>query len=140
MGRTPLHVAVSCGCLETCALVVRTCKDNLNSVDIFGQTALDNAIMVGEKAIAALLESNGGLRGDHAQLAPLHQLTLERVQREEQQHRQQRRMDIQQSLPERQVVEATSQQCSRVVCSGATPCCASCNMSWPTVAKILLKI
>jgi hypothetical protein len=112
-------------------------------VDIFGQTALDNAIMVGEKAIAALLESNGGLRGDHAQLAPLHQLTLERVQREEQQHRQQRRMDIQQSLPERQVVEAgqlvnSAHEWFVVVRLPAV--LHDLDMSWPTVAKILLKI
>jgi hypothetical protein len=130
MGRTPLHVAASRGCLETCALFVRTCKSNLNSVDYFGQTALDNANMLGEKAIAALLESNGGLQGNHN--SPQHQETLHQIMNEQQNRKLRWREEVQSLLPERKVVESATLVNSAlewfvVVCLPATVCAFIAN-------------
>lgn len=105
-GRTPVHVAASCGCLETCALIVRECKGNLNVVDVFGNTALDDALMVGERAIAALLESNGALRGGDPALEGQHARTLAWAAEQEGVRRAARRQEILESLPESRLVDA----------------------------------
>jgi hypothetical protein len=132
MGRTPLHVAASRGCLETCALFVRTCNRNLNSVDYFGQTALDNANMLGEKAIAALLESNGGLQGDHHCVSPQHQETLHQIMNEQQNRKLRWREEVLSLLPERKVVESAKLVNSAlewfvVVCLPETVCAFVAN-------------
>lgn len=41
---------------------------NINPVDGYGSTPLDNAHIVGDTAVAALLEEQGGLRGSHESL------------------------------------------------------------------------
>ena len=71
MGRTVAHVAASCGCLETCALLARSYKARLNLVDVFGDTPVDNAVSRGEDAIAALLRRVGVLSGADPALAGL---------------------------------------------------------------------
>jgi hypothetical protein len=68
-------------------------------VEYLGQSALDNATMLGESLIPALLESNCGLQTDHHR----YQNTLQWIRKEEQ--KQHCGEEVQSWFPDRQVTE-----------------------------------
>jgi hypothetical protein len=75
------------------------CNDNLKLVEYFGPSALDNATMLGESLIPALLESNCCLQTDHYR----HRNTLQWIRNKEK--KQHCGEEVQSWLPDRQVTE-----------------------------------
>lgn len=67
-GRTPLHVAATCGAVRTCDGIVEATTEGINRTDIFGTTALDNARAKKQDAVEAIILAKGGLPGDDPSL------------------------------------------------------------------------
>ena len=76
-GSTPLHVAARCGALRIVDAICRAQPAALNSVDVRGNTPLDNAVAAGKRAAEAALQAAGGLPGPHPSL----QAEQERMQK-----------------------------------------------------------
>ena len=106
MGRTVAHVAATCGCLETCALLARSYQARLNLVDVFGDTPFDNAVARGEDAIASLLKRVGVLSGADPALAGYQDKACERQRDLLQALRLHRKEGVLANLPEEQIAES----------------------------------
>lgn len=61
-GRTPLHVAAASNSIESTLLLINQ-KVNLNVLDIFGHTPLDDARRQRHAAVISVLEASGALPG-----------------------------------------------------------------------------
>lgn len=68
-GRTVLHVAATNKALEVVSMICKIKTSDVNPIDGYGNTPLDNARMVGSAPIAALLERAGAKSGSDPALA-----------------------------------------------------------------------
>eukprot|EP00892_Ulva_mutabilis_P004198 jgi/Ulvmu1/214/UM001_0218.1 len=101
-GRTALHVAATCGSIEVVSIICKLPSADINPVDGYGSTPLDNARMVGDLATAALLEESGGLPGSHESLHARVHDTKAWVQQEHKAQQQKRWREVLSALPEEQ--------------------------------------
>lgn len=99
-GRTALHVAATCGSIEVVSVICKSCTADVNPVDAYGSTPLDNAKMVADVAVVALLQEAGGLCGSDASLASRFQETRAWIQQQETRQQEHRRNEIRSELPE----------------------------------------
>lgn len=67
--RTPLHVAASHGCVESVSWMSTLSDVDVNAMDAFGMTPLDDAVSHNQAVVVVLLELRGALRADHPTLA-----------------------------------------------------------------------
>lgn len=107
-GRTALHVAATCGAVETVSVMRKFEACDINPVDSFGHTPLDNAHMKNQRAIAALLEEAGALPGSDPSLAARAEEVREWMQTSEAERRTKRMEEVMASLPEEQAVQAST--------------------------------
>lgn len=78
---------------------------DLNPVDSFGSTPLDNALMKNQRAIAALLEEAGGLSGSHPLLATKAEEEKASIRASEEERRTKRQEEVLAGLPEQTAVQ-----------------------------------
>ena len=84
-GRTPLHTAITCRALRTADALLHKQPELAHSVDVFGNSPLDNAIIQNYEVGIALIKRVGGLSGSDPKMAKVAQTTLawQRTQREQ---------------------------------------------------------
>lgn len=107
-GRTALHVAATCGAIEVVSILCKSNSANVNPVDAYASTPLDNANMVGDAAIAALLKEAGGLCGSAPILSSRLQETREWIQQQGDRQQELRRAEILSDLPEQHQAAAAA--------------------------------
>jgi ankyrin repeat protein len=103
-GRTALHVAATCGSVEVVSMMCKFDACNLNPVDGFGYTRLDNARMKNQRAAAALLEEYGALPGSDPSLASAAEEVASWIHALDEERRTNRMREVLQSLPEEKAV------------------------------------
>lgn len=62
--RTPLHLAASEGQIEVMRYLIKKCQANVNALDRFGTTPLDNALYHQHPKTAMYLRNHGGETGE----------------------------------------------------------------------------
>jgi hypothetical protein len=134
-GRTPLHVAASCGAVRTCDGIVSASTSGINMVDMFGQTALDAANNNKKQpAVKSLILTNGGLPGNDPSIRKEHEDVRVFAERQHHALKQGRTLKVLEELPEFKLrleiacVEGAFQKFMEV-------CSESCIHQFQTVRK-----
>lgn len=105
-GRTALHVAATSGAIEVVSIICKFQPHGVNAVDAYGSTPLDNARMMQDTVIAALLEEAGAMRGTDASLHQQIHEVEEWVQKGNVEQQEKRRLEVLMALPEEQLAAA----------------------------------
>ena len=106
--RTALHVAATCGAVEVVSMMCKFEAVDINPVDSFGDTPLNNARMNGQRAVSSLLEDAGALPGSDPSLAAKAEEVREWMRTVEDERRKERLEAALAALPEALAVQASA--------------------------------